>query len=159
MIGSYEELGQSLQKLDLGEPKFKISIQSHSIRLHVEACDTKAKLGNSGYWLDGIIAYNIERYFNLETKKLCLKNDILHKINYNICEALMNMIEACSDSKMSHRTSLYKEYKTICMGHRHDPLFLTDIISILNYYYPNQTDTTCKSNVIGLLQIDRKSVV
>ena len=158
MITSHTELVNYLNTIELGETKFSIVTSTESnVHLGASKFTGKDKLKNSNTWIDDVIYYQLGRKFSIETKSWYIPEEIFTNINKAIAYEALNMLGKCLDVKMPERTSLYKEYRySINDVHGNNPEYLSDIISILNYYDSSKTDTTVKSNVIGLLTILRK---
>jgi hypothetical protein len=156
MINSYEELVSTLEGLDLGTNSVRIAITTTAIQLDFPVCPAKVSLPQTGNWLDSNIAAMLKRKFDSETRKWVPKPDVLPNIKKAILLDLIAAITFASNAKMPERTTLYKEYKDLNDRYGNDSAYLSSVIQILNYYNGAKTDPTCKSNVIGLLNILRK---
>ena len=156
MISSYEELEKFITQLNLGSTTVKVSVGTRSIVLSPEPNPSKVNLSQSKDWLEYLIGHNIGRQFDYENKTWKIKHSTMTKMRESLAISLLEAITKCSNSKMPERTSLYKDYRSIILNNSNNSQFMTDIIGILNYYNASRTDATCKSNVIGLLDLLRK---
>jgi hypothetical protein len=156
MITSYDELVAKIDNLNLGVPVVRIAVSDTFLALEAPVNPDKANLSNSEYWLDRAISANLKRRYDPTLNKWQVKSDVLHRIKQNILSEIFYMISSCSGAKMPERTSLYKDYKNLNNKQDQNPEYYTHIINIVNYYYQSRTDSICKSNVIGLLELLRK---
>lgn len=156
MINTWQELIDKLNSIDCGKAEFELIPTDGSISIvPLNKLDLSHQL-DTNYWLENNISNAFNRVLDREKNVWAVKWNVLPKIKTNIIDDLFYIICKCSDAKEPTRTKLFKDWKAITYDKNGNPEMMTDVISILNYYYSATTDQTRNSNVIGLLTILRK---
>jgi hypothetical protein len=155
MIRSWTEAESRINSLYLGEPIFIVDTDAQSLDIKpASRLNLDDQLTND--WADQLIKHNIKRYIDKDTLEWRVSPDAIKSIAGAIHIEIIRIISKCLDAKDVKRTSLYKDYCYYKATHLDNAGYLNDIIPIINYYHTAPTDSTCKNNTIGLLQILRK---
>lgn len=156
MIETYDKLLEKIKSLNYGTTVFKVEIKNgRHLELTTEQAPYKTDLLKSTDWLEGMLI-RLSRTIDKETGQWVATERSIIDLNNKICDHLKSVIYNCVKAKAPERTTLYKDYVRLCADNGNNAQFLNDAIQVINYYVASTTDSTCKSNVIGLLTILRK---
>lgn len=130
-----DKISNIVDKLDMGEPVFKLRIRSKYISADEKEWNPNFNTNN---FTEACIDFNIKRYrmFDSSRKEYYVnKDELINSIIKECVDSIILVFSECSPYDQPRRTNVYKDFIEVVKSNKNNESFRNAIFDIQEYYF------------------------